>query len=308
MAKCYCGKVVRELGCGEGEEKMCAVDETEDGVEEKWIGRFDCGSACERLVPHQSAISRVDFQSFRLFDCNIHHCSKSCHPPSRSPPPCPRSPSLVTHCPCGKHSLSPSSASAFSSPNFYSRTTCLDPIPTCTSICMKPLTGCNHVCSTRCHFGSCPPCSIMLVRPCRCGATTRDVRCADVQAGIHDEILCDKPCAALRACGRHQCNRVCCPLAALAGAVKGKGKKRAVLDEVGMDGGGLHECDLICGRVLSCGNHRCEERDHKGICPPCLRSSFEEVRFLLLLCFIYSSEFDSDNIHYRWYVIVAVRS
>ena len=39
----------------------------------------------------------------------------------------------------------------------------------------------------------------------------------------------------------------------------------------------MHECDLICEKMLSCGNRRCEERDHRGGCPPCLRSLFEEV-------------------------------
>lgn len=142
---------------------------------------------------------------------------------------------------------------------------------------MKPLSGCSHVCSSKCHTGPCPPCSIMLVRPCRCGATTKDVRCSDLQAGLHDEILCDRTCGALRACGRHQCNRICCPLASFGGGLtKGKGKKRAIVDEP-MDVGGLHECDLVCGKMLACGNHRCEERDHKGVCPPCLRSTFEEV-------------------------------
>ena len=68
-------------------------------------------------------------------------------------------------------------------------------------------------------------------------------------------------------------------MASLAGP-KGKGKKRAgggLWDAAEMDETGLHECDLICGKVLGCGNHRCEGRDHKGVCPPCLQSSFEEV-------------------------------
>lgn len=94
------------------------------------------------------------------------------------------------------------------------------------------------------------------------------------------EILCDKTCSALRACGRHQCNRVCCPLASLAATTKSKGKKRAVaaVDDDGIvDDAGWHTCDLICAKVLSCGNHTCEERDHRGPCPPCLRSSFDEM-------------------------------
>ena len=99
-------------------------------------------------------------------------------------------------------------------------------------------------------------------------------------AGIEEkEILCDKPCQAIRACGRHQCNRLCCPLASLAIKSGKKGKRRAIEDSqgIGEEQGGLHECDLVCGKMLSCGNHRCEEKDHKGACRPCLRSSFEEL-------------------------------
>lgn len=226
----------------------------------------------------------------RPFDCNLHRCVKQCHPPSSSPPPCPRSSSITTHCPCGKHPISPNYALSFPNNALLSRNSCSDPIPNCTSTCLKPLDGCNHVCSSRCHSGPCPPCTIMVVRPCRCGATTRDVRCYSLQLQFTSpssspaEILCDKPCQALRACGRHQCNRLCCPLASLA-AVKGKGKKRnqVAVDEGVLDEGGLHECDLICGKMLGCGNHRCDERDHRGMCPPCLRSSFEEVGSIYIL-------------------------
>jgi len=186
----------------------------------------------------------------------------------------------MTHCPCGKHVLSSLEISFFPPDTILPRKTCSDPIPSCHSTCLKPLLDCEHVCSNRCHVGPCPPCSIMLVRPCRCGATTKDIKCSTVKRAGHEEHLCDRPCTALRACGRHQCGRVCCPLASLASAAKGKGKKRgAVAEQVGMDGMGLHECDLICGKMLGCGNHRCEERDHRGACPPCLRSGFEEVRF-----------------------------
>ncbi|KAI0360572.1 hypothetical protein OH77DRAFT_1470646 [Trametes cingulata] len=269
MARCYCGKEEKELGCGEGEEKECLV--VQDGKEDRWVGRFACEQTCNRP-----------------FDCGIHHCSKPCHPPSPTPVPCPRSPSIVTHCPCGKHALAPSSAPFFPPGTLLTRTACTDPIPTCESTCMKPLDGCEHVCSARCHTGPCPPCSIIIVRPCRCASTTREVRCAEDQArararargetGPEVEILCERPCGARKACGRHQCNRLCCPLASLAGLTKGKGKKRAPADTLNvLDQQGWHECDLVCGKLLSCGNHHCEQRDHRGPCPPCLRSSFDEM-------------------------------
>ncbi|OBZ78433.1 FKBP12-associated protein 1 [Grifola frondosa] len=64
-----------------------------------------------------------------------------------------------------------------------------------------------------------------------------------------------------------------------AGNMSCKGKKRAgMLDGASVvDEAGWHECDLVCGKMFGCGNHRCEERDHRGVCPPCLRSSFEEM-------------------------------
>jgi transcriptional repressor NF-X1 len=184
----------------------------------------------------------------RPFDCAVHFCSRPCHPPSPTPPLCPRSPTLITHCPCGKQELRSHNISFFPPDVVLARTARKDPIPTCTSMCMKPLEKCNHVCSAR---------------------------CSDIGEGVHDEILCDRPCSVLRACNRHQCNRVCCHLGSLALAAKGKGKKRGVQAAIGESG--LHECDLVCGKVLSCGNHQCDERDHRGFCPPCLRSSFEEV-------------------------------
>ncbi|KAI8986770.1 hypothetical protein BD414DRAFT_42500 [Trametes punicea] len=269
MARCYCGKEEREMGCGEGEMKPCGV--VQDGQEERWVGWFACENTCDRP-----------------FDCGVHRCSRPCHPPSPTPVLCPRSPSVVKHCPCGKHALTPDEAPFFPPGTRLTRAACTDPIPTCDSTCMKPLEGCEHVCSARCHTGPCPPCSIVIVRPCRCGATTRSLRCSEDQArararargesGPEVEILCERPCGALKACGRHQCNRLCCPLASLAGLTKGKGKKRAAGDALNVvDEQGWHECDLVCGKLLNCGNHHCEERDHRGPCPPCLRSSFEEM-------------------------------
>ncbi|KAG2352299.1 hypothetical protein BDR07DRAFT_884739 [Suillus spraguei] len=80
----------------------------------------------------------------------------------------------------------------------------------------------------------------------------------------------------LRICGRTNAtasaaSRVpfCC--------AKRKGKKRAgLLDELGIDEGGLHECDLPCGKMLNCGNHRCERKDHRGACAVCLQSIYED--------------------------------
>ena len=36
MAKCYCGSVQKEIGCGEGEQVTCI----DGGKDNNWVGRF----------------------------------------------------------------------------------------------------------------------------------------------------------------------------------------------------------------------------------------------------------------------------
>ena len=279
LSRCWCGKERKDLACGEGEEKECNIL-TADG-KESWIGKFGCDNVCGRYVPVFFLVFHARNPSSRLFNCGIHKCSMMCHPPSPVAPECPFSPSVVTHCPCGKHLLSdPSAPSYFRNNMKLIRTACTDPVPTCTSLCEKPLEGCTHSCCAPCHTGPCPPCAVPLVRPCRCGATTSPIICSAAQAETESTaFLCNRPCGALRSCGHHQCSRICCPLANIANATS-KSKKKAVGSNAGVefvDVEGWHLCDVVCGKPLSCGNHRCEERDHRGPCPPCFRSSFEEV-------------------------------
>ncbi|KAG7446740.1 uncharacterized protein BT62DRAFT_948549 [Guyanagaster necrorhizus] len=264
MSKCWCGKAQREVPCGEGSQWLGAIGCGGDEPGPCDVKGFSCDSVCQRF-----------------YDCCRHACQKSCHPPSSAAAQCPFSPVTITTCPCGKRTIAPPETDA-AKYDFASRTTCSAPIPTCDAPCNKLHATCEHPCKAKCHIGECPPCSEVLVRPCRCGNIRRSTKCGDLHDKDRNEIniLCTKACPALRACGRHQCNRLCCPLASL--AVKTKGKKRMITpaEDIGEGPGGLHECDLICGKMLTCGNHRCEERDHKGPCGPCLRSSFEE-----LICF-----------------------
>ncbi|KAF8872738.1 hypothetical protein BD779DRAFT_1613762 [Infundibulicybe gibba] len=198
QAKCWCGKVEKEVGCGVGEE-VVSITINPNGQEERWSGRFSCDNICDRYVDHS--------QPFRLW-----------HPPL---------PPVMPH------------------PLHHA---------------LRVLPACGHACPAKCHTGPCPPCTVPMVRPCRCGAITRSIACFELYVqgegdGAHEEreILCERPCMALRACGKHECRRY-------------KARRRGVGTSGEEEGpGGLHECDL------------CEERDHKGPCPPCLRSSFEEL-------------------------------
>ncbi|KAF8800801.1 hypothetical protein BYT27DRAFT_7227305 [Phlegmacium glaucopus] len=240
LARCRCGKEEKEIGCGEGKEEQCFVE-----GQPPWIGRFSCDQGRMLTFLYYKRFSIVEFINVknRVIQHDPHLAI------------CPRSPSKITHWPCGKSTIAPTSAVDQSIYAFSSRANCTSPIPTCDSVCSKHNPTCSHPCKAKCHVGPCPPCPAYK---------------SSYFSAEEKEILCDRPCAALRACGRHQCRRICCPLASLANA--GKKGHRRVEDEpiIGEEYGGLYECDLVCGEMLPW-------IDHKGTCRPCMRSSFEEL-------------------------------
>lgn len=75
-------------------------------------GSFECGNVCERAL-----------------DCGKHSCEKPCHAQDTDTAHCPFSPDVVTHCPCGKTSLSSLNCT---------RTCCEDEIPHCQEMCDSP--------------------------------------------------------------------------------------------------------------------------------------------------------------------------
>ncbi|TFL01770.1 hypothetical protein BDV98DRAFT_548477 [Pterulicium gracile] len=267
---CVCGKEETEVICGERE------------------GALRCSNTCTST-----------------FTCGVHQCDELCHEHS-SYYLCPFDPVVVTRCPCGTHPIQEHAKDSLIVPRgetlVLPRTECTQPIPTCSSICNKPLppTLCSstkdvpHTCQMKCHTGPCTqPCRQEMTLPCRCGSTSKSVVCWQLALGEEGEgpggsasavaeILCTRTCTALRYCGRHACKRVCCPLASLGKVAKGKGKKKTALDltaveMLDLDADGLHVCDLVCGKPLGCGLHKCDARDHAGPCAPCHRSSFDEV-------------------------------
>ena len=249
---CYCGHESREENCGGAQQaqdrKTCHSEE-----DKAWTGEYSCGQPCDRK-----------------FDCGRHteaQLDKTvCHPHVTAQPlACPRSPPRVDHCPCGQTKLAKLEASP--------RKACSDPIPTCGKTCNRQHSACEHVCPLKCHEGDCGKCREPVTVICRCGSDKRTLECWQQQEAL-DEFLCDRTCRALRACGRHQCMRRCCPLAYQEAQQKSKRRALPVDDE---DPLGYHICDRVCDKLLNCGNHRCEQPDHKGKCPPCLRSSFEEI-------------------------------
>jgi len=276
--RCFCGRETHEGLCGSTrpDERVdgCRLPGV-DGAEGTWTGEWACARRCDAL-----------------FDCGVHRCAEPCHPHTDpdAAPHCPSSPDVVSTCPCSQTPLDLLLGDR-------SRSRCTDPIPLCAERCSKPL-ACGHACAQGCHAGACPPCRARVPLVCRCGSSKTERLCGEPYRATRidpdsgevvesDEYLCARVCKATRACGRHQCNRTCCPLAyqeALTAGLKGKNKKRApatlaeaLAEQQQTDPLGMHTCDRTCGRKLNCGIHSCELRDHKGACPPCLRADFDEL-------------------------------
>ncbi|XP_025832981.1 protein shuttle craft isoform X2 [Agrilus planipennis] len=177
----------------------------------------------------------------KLLECSNHKCQQMCHDGICNP--CCRSPGLISTCPCGKKKLGDD------------RKSCLDPIPSCGQTCGKMLKcgqpGAHHFCKELCHEGDCPICPLTTSVKCRCGLMDKEMPCAKLTTRA-DDARCQKKCTKKRSCGKHKCNQNCC---------------------IDIE----HICPLPCSRMLSCGNHRCDRTCHKGRCPPCLQSSFDEL-------------------------------
>ena len=224
---CYCGKQLRDALCGTGEAGCDSVDGKS--------GYFSCQENC-----------------LKVLDCGNHNCQEICHPGACTE--CLLKPSLISCCPCGKTLIS----ELLDNP----RMSCLDPVPTCRSICDKVL-PCSpqiaegnsdshyeeHRCKNKCHLGECGACDGITKVKCRCGTNVKEIPCVERR---NDEFRCEQRCNKKKNCGRHRCNKKCCVDAE-------------------------HRCEFVCGKKLRCGFHKCLESCHPGYCPPCLMSGFDEL-------------------------------
>ncbi|KAK7358110.1 hypothetical protein VNO77_00031 [Canavalia gladiata] len=221
-ASCFCSKKMEVILCGDMAVK--GEIKLEGGV-------FSCGSSCGKKL-----------------HCGNHICIETCHPGTCGE--CDLLPTHVKTCYCGKTRL------------VEERQSCLDPIPTCSQECGKPLPCGIHHCKEACHAGDCSPCLVLVSQKCQCGSTSRTVECWKTTKE-NEKFTCEKPCGQKKNCGRHRCNERCCPLS----------NPNNILN-VDWD---PHFCSIPCGKKLRCGHHACESLCHSGHCPPCLETIFTDL-------------------------------
>ncbi|KHN96444.1 Single-stranded nucleic acid binding R3H [Metarhizium album ARSEF 1941] len=243
-AKCYCGRVEKQMPCCEREEPQMSYNV----ANQSWFdGTFTCAQLCERS-----------------FDCGVHKCSEACHPQEEQPAHCPYSPASVARCPCGKTPLDELLENA--------RTSCEDPIPHCEKPCHKKL-PCGHLCVSKCHTGDCGFCNETMEVACRCGRTSTRSVC---HQGNVQNPMCMRTCQATLSCGRHRCGEHCCAgekKAAERQAARRKHKLPGAATSIEAE----HICIKTCGRRLKCGSHECQQICHRGPCASCPEAIFTEI-------------------------------
>lgn len=151
----------------------------------------------------------------------------------------------------------------------------------CGEVCGRPI-GCEHTCVLLCHPGPCPPCPRTVPDArCFCGATTETKRCGTRR------FSCNKPCGRLLGCRTHRCNVQChegpcgpCPRTSVQKCRCGREERDRPCSAPPW------QCERVCGRPHSCGEHSCERVCCPGTTPhpflPCFLSlfrPFEVIKF-----------------------------
>uniref|UniRef100_A0AAV2LAF3 Transcriptional repressor NF-X1 n=1 Tax=Knipowitschia caucasica TaxID=637954 RepID=A0AAV2LAF3_KNICA len=145
----------------------------------------------------------------------------------------------------------------------------------CGDMCGKKRSGedCRHPCNILCHPGPCPQCPAFITKSCVCGKTSQPVRCG--QASV---LLCDRVCGSMLGCGKHSCSQVChsgpcepCQIQVDQVCYCGVGARKVLCgtDREGFDGSGHFSCEKLCGKMLDCKAHRCQQACHRGPCQSC---------------------------------------
>lgn len=143
----------------------------------------------------------------------------------------------------------------------------------CGQTCSRELVpACGHRCLLLCHPGPCPPCPKMVRSSCYCGKADPTARRCSSRLWS-----CGKPCGKMLSCSQHTCQLAChageckpCPRKSRQSCLCGASKAdRPCADP-------LWQCEKVCSKLLSCGEHKCESVCHKGPCSACPRSGPRE--------------------------------
>ncbi|XP_010540682.1 PREDICTED: NF-X1-type zinc finger protein NFXL1-like [Tarenaya hassleriana] len=238
----------------------CFCGKRKDPPADPYLTPHSCGEPCGKLLEKEFAGTETS----KEYHCP-HVCVLQCHPG-----PCPPCKAFAPprYCPCGKKIITTRCSERRS-------------VSTCGQPCDK-LLGCGrHRCERTCHVGPCDPCQVLVNASCFCKKKAEVVICGDMSIkGVvkaEDGVFsCSLTCGRLLGCGNHNCREMCHPgpcgdcdllpsmiKTCYCGKTGLEEQRCSCLDPI-------PSCPNICGKLLPCGLHSCDEVCHAGDCPRCL--------------------------------------
>ncbi|KAE8719749.1 NF-X1-type zinc finger protein NFXL1 [Hibiscus syriacus] len=243
--KCLCGSTSRRVECYkttlENERFMC----DKPCGRKKNCGRHRCSERCcpssnsNNLGSGGQDPHSCQMTCGKKLRCGQHSCESFCH--SGHCPPCLETIFTDLTCACGRTSIPPPLP-------------CGTPPPSCQLPCSVPQ-ACGHSSSHSCHFGDCPPCSVLVAKECIGGhVVLRNIPCGS------KDIRCNKLCGKTRQCGLHACGRTCHPEPCDASS--------------GVEQGFRASCGQTCGAPRQDCRHTCTAPCHPSAPCPDVRCDF----------------------------------
>ncbi|KAH1004003.1 hypothetical protein HUJ04_003825 [Dendroctonus ponderosae] len=137
----------------------------------------------------------------------------------------------------------------------------------CGEICRKNLLPlCGHKCLLLCHPGPCPPCPVTVNVTCYCSSQQPSTRRCCSKGWS-----CGNRCGKLLSCDKHSCADAChsgdCKPCAKKSIQKCMCSSQQKLRDCAFP---IWQCEKVCGKPLDCGNHKCDETCHAGVCNSCV--------------------------------------
>lgn len=139
----------------------------------------------------------------------------------------------------------------------------------CGQTCSKELQPlCSHRCLLLCHPGPCPPCPKMVRNGCHCGRAQPTARRCSSRLWS-----CGGLCGKTLTCGSHPCSQTCHPGDCNACPRKSRQKCQCGASTTDRPCATPNwQCKKVCGKLLSCGQHTCDQVCHSGPCAACPRA------------------------------------
>ncbi|KAJ7529325.1 hypothetical protein O6H91_15G044900 [Diphasiastrum complanatum] len=247
---------------------QCFCGKLEEPSVDYYLTPHSCGEPCQKPLDKS-----------KFGKCK-HVCTLQCHPG-----PCPPCAALAPpqSCSCGKAS-------------FTRRCTEQEKGSICCGQpCGRRLQCGRHCCSRICHEDDCDTCEVMLTAKCFCGKMLENLPCGQLDAqgkldsnkGVYS---CGGTCGSKLSCENHSCTEKChpgpcgeCELSPFKVQTCSCGKRplkdlsgngtarKSCLDPV-------PTCGQICGKLLACKKHYCQDICHTGPCPSCTVSVEQKCR------------------------------